>query len=235
MNNKSIFILEDEANIRHLVEYNLELAGFNVAGFGTGRDFFEAFEKSGCDMVLLDIMLPDTDGFSVLADIRKSGKYSKTPVLMLTAKKDEVDKVLGLEMGADDYITKPFGVRELVSRVKAVLRRSVQYPPDAGSPSHESIKVGNLELFPGLHKVEKSGVEINLSLKEYQLLKMLMSEPGKVFTRDVLLDRIWGYDYFGETRTVDVHIRYLRRKLDDDGPDFKYIDTVRGVGYKLKT
>jgi DNA-binding response OmpR family regulator len=135
-------------------------------------------------------------------------------------------------LGADDYITKPFGVRELVSRVKAVLRRS---DPVTGSHPDDSIKLGDLELFPGLHKVEKSGVEINLSLKEYQLLEALMREPGKVFTRDVLLDKIWGYDYFGETRTVDVHIRYLRRKLDDDGPDFKYIDTVRGVGYKMKT
>jgi two-component system alkaline phosphatase synthesis response regulator PhoP len=153
---------------------------------------------------------------------------------MLTAKKEELDKVLSLEMGADDYITKPFSVRELTSRVRAVLRRSSITTKDTDYRDSGIIKHLDIEIHKEKHQVLKSGQLINLSLKEYGLLELMLSEPGKVFTRDILLNKIWGYDYYGETRTVDVHIRYLRRKLNDNGPDFKYIDTVRGLGYKIR-
>ncbi|MDX1357511.1 MAG: response regulator transcription factor [Clostridia bacterium] len=234
MKKKLIYVLEDEKNIQQLIKYNLESSGFSVECYETGRAFFKAIEKKLCDLVLLDIMLPDTDGYDVLAKLRLDKDFINVPVIMLTAKKEELDKILGLEMGADDYITKPFSVREMTSRIKAVLRRTSRHTvkPPGGLP--EKIEMHGIEVFPAKHIVKKDGEKLNLSLKEYQLLELMMSEPDKVFTRDVLLDKIWGYDYFGETRTVDVHIRYLRRRLGDNGPDFNYIETIRGLGYKFK-
>ena len=233
MNKKTIYVLEDEKNIQHLIKYNLESSGFIVKCFSTGSDFFRQMDEAPCDLILLDIMLPDTDGLDVLARLRLKTEFSRIPVIMLTAKKEEFDKVLGLEMGADDYITKPFSVRELTSRIKAVLRRTSS-PAAIGEESLQTLlKCRDIEIHGDRHQVFKSGKLLSLSLKEYMLLELLISNPGKVFTRENLLNNIWGYDYYGETRTVDVHIRYLRRKLDDNGPDFKYIDTVRGLGYKF--
>lgn len=234
MKKKLIYVLEDEKNIQHLIKYNLESSGFLVGCFDNGHDFFEAIRNKICDLLLLDIMLPDTDGYDVLAKLRLDTVFINLPVIMLTAKKEELDKVLGLEMGADDYITKPFSVREMTSRIKAVLRRTSRHKVETPSNLPETITYSGIQISPAKHLVIKDGEKLALSLKEYQLLELMMSDPGKVFTRDVLLDKIWGYDYFGETRTVDVHIRYLRRRLGDNGPDFKYIETVRGLGYKFK-
>ncbi len=233
MKKKMIFVLEDEKNIQHLIKYNLESSGYEVICFSTGFEFLKFLKENTCDLILLDIMLPDTDGFDILSKLKRNGKNSQIPVIMLTAKKEELDKILGLEMGADDYITKPFSVRELTSRIKAVLRRSMQNLPDDNQVSGNEIRNLDIVMYKDKHQVFKSGSLIDLSLKEYQLLETLMSDPGKVFTRDVLLNKIWGYDYYGETRTIDVHIRYIRRKLGDNGPEFKYIDTVRGIGYKF--
>lgn len=235
MNKKLIYVLEDEKNIQQLITYNLESSGFIVKCFDNGKRFFESIEKELCDLLLLDIMLPDTDGYDVLAKLKLNSKYINIPVIMLTAKNEELDKVLGLEMGADDYITKPFSVRELTSRIKAVLRRASRHEVSNSPLTPTVISLHGIEINSEKHSVVKDGEQILLSLKEYQLLELLMSEPGKVFTRSVLLDKIWGYDYFGETRTVDVHIRYVRRHLNDNGPDFKYIEAVRGLGYKFKS
>ncbi|MFO7610872.1 MAG: response regulator transcription factor [Clostridia bacterium] len=230
---KLIYVLEDEENIRHLIRYNLETSGFRVRCFETGSLLFDALDDAACDLLLLDIMLPDTDGYEVLAKVRLDKRFINMPVIMLTAKKEELDKILGLEMGADDYITKPFSVREMTSRIKAVLRRTSKNPVVVASVLPERIEHMGIEILTASHQVKKDGKRLPLSLKEYQLLEILMSDPGRVFTRDVLLDKIWGYEYIGETRTVDVHIRYLRRHLGDNGPFFKYIDTVRGLGYKF--
>ncbi|MBN1623250.1 MAG: response regulator transcription factor [Clostridia bacterium] len=234
MTKKRVYVLEDEINIQHLIKYNLDSSGFATSCFTTGRELFNDLQDCICDLLILDIMLPDTDGYEVLSGLKKNPDYSQIPVIMLTAKKEELDKVLSLEMGADDYITKPFSVRELTSRVRAVLRRTSMTANDAEHRDSGVIRHFDIEINKEKHQVLKSGQMINLSLKEYGLLELMMSEPGKVFSRDKLLNKIWGYDYYGETRTVDVHIRYLRRKLNDNGPDFKYIDTVRGLGYKVK-
>ena len=234
MKKKLIYVLEDERNIQHLIKYNLESSGFTVNCFENGSSFFNGLNAKLCDLILLDIMLPDTDGYDVLAKLKLNAEHAHIPVIMLTARKEELDKVLGLEMGADDYITKPFSVRELTSRIKAVLRRTNSPSPTQQNELPGIIKHMDLEIYPEKHQVFKKGTPLSLSLKEYQLLELLMAEPGKVFTRDTLLNRIWGYDYYGETRTVDVHIRYLRRELGDNGPDFNYIETVRGLGYKFK-
>lgn len=234
MKKKEIYVLEDAKNIQHLIKYNLELSGYIVKCFSTGTDFFQNLKENSFDLLILDIMLPDTDGYDVLAKLKVNPKLSLIPVIMLTAKKEELDKILGLEMGADDYITKPFSVRELTSRIKAVLRRSESSTHKNDDILPGLIKHMDLEIHTEKHLVYQSGKLISLSLKEYQLLALLMSDPGKVFTRDTLLNKIWGYDYYGETRTVDVHIRYLRRELGDNSPDFSYIETVRGLGYKFK-
>lgn len=234
MKKKLIYVLEDEKNIQQLIKYNLESSGFTVTCFETGLSLFKALSVKICDLLLLDIMLPDTDGYDVLTKLRLDSNFINLPVIMLTAKKEELDKILGLEMGADDYITKPFSVREMTSRIKAVLRRTSRHNITPTRDLPEKLNLKGIEIYPAKHLVTQDGEKLYLSLKEYQLLELMMSKPGKVFTRDVLLDKIWGYDYFGETRTVDVHIRYLRRKLGDNGPDFKYIETIRGLGYKFK-
>jgi len=235
MKNKLIYVLEDEKNIQQLIKYNLESSGFNVKCFDTGSQFFEEIGKEICDLLLLDIMLPDTDGYNVLAKLKLNSSYINIPVIMLTAKNEELDKILGLEMGSDDYITKPFSVREMTSRIKAVLRRSSRQEINPMTEPSALITFKGIEINSENHSVFKDGKQLTLPLKEYKLLELLMSEPGKVFTRSILLDKIWGYDFYGETRTVDVHIRYLRRRLNDNGPDFKYIETVRGLGYKFKS
>ena len=222
-----IFCVEDDSNIRELVVYTLETTGFQARGFEEGKSFLEALALETPDLILMDIMLPGEDGISLLKRLKNSSKTRDIPVIMVTAKGAEYDKVKGLDLGADDYVTKPFGMMELVSRIKAVLRRSGA----AKKKAEDIIVSGNLEINTKKHEVKADGEVIGLTLKEYELLKRLMENPNIVMTRDSLLEEIWGYDFDGETRTVDVHIRTLRQKL---GGASGYIETIRGVGYKME-
>lgn len=231
MGKKVILTIDDELHIRELLEYNLTKAGYEVLGAETGEKGMELLRTSRVDLVLLDCMLPRMDGVEVLRRIRASSELSSLPVMMLTAKGEEIDKVLGLEMGADDYLSKPFGIRELEARVKALLRRSssekMEVQPEA------ALQVGDLAINHAAREVRLQGTPITLSLKEYELLYLLASHPNRVYTREQLLEQIWGYAYSGETRTVDVHIRNLRKKLEQDPEKPDYIRTVRGIGYKF--
>lgn len=221
-----IFCVEDDSNIRELVVYTLETTGFQARGFEEGKSFLEALALETPDLILMDIMLPGEDGISLLKRLKNSSKTRDIPVIMVTAKGAEYDKVKGLDLGADDYVTKPFGMMELVSRIKAVLRRSGA----AKKKAEDIIVSGNLEINTKKHEVKADGEVIGLTLKEYELLKRLMENPNIVMTRDSLLEEIWGYDFDGETRTVDVHVRTLRQKLGEKGD---LIQTVRGVGYRV--
>ena len=221
-----IFCVEDDSNIRELVVYTLETTGFQARGFEDGREFLEALALETPDMVLMDIMLPGEDGLELLRRLKASPKTRDIPVIMVTAKGAEYDKVKGLDSGADDYVTKPFGMMELVSRVKAVLRRTQK---ESREPQ-DIISIGGIEMNTRKHEVTVEGESVSLTLKEYELLKRLMKNPGIVMTRDCLLEDIWGYDFDGETRTVDVHVRTLRQKLGSCG---EKIETVRGVGYRM--
>ena len=223
--NQKILVIEDDASIRELVVWNLSEEGYECVCAADGRDGIEAVKREAADLVLLDIMLPGMDGFELIKSIRTDG--IQTPVIMLTAKGEETDKVIGLEFGADDYITKPFGVRELKARIKAVLRR---YHGEDVVPAEGSLTIGAIEIDVPRHEVSLNGTAVALTLKEFELLTILAENRGRVLTREQLLDRVWGYEYHGETRTVDVHIRYLRRKLGAAGD---CITTVRGLGYKL--
>lgn len=225
MPNETILAVDDEAHIIELVTFNLKSAGYRVLTASTGEEALKICESDQPNLVLLDIMLPGIDGLEVCRRLKGDRMTANIPIIMLTAREDEVDKVLGLELGADDYITKPFSVRELVARVKALLRRSVPVPETDPQTVHAgdiTVDIANYEAFKGEEK-------LGLTLKEFELLKVLILSRGKVLTRDYLLDRIWGYEYYGETRTVDVHIRHLRQKLGDE----TYIETVRGVGYRF--
>ena len=221
-----IFCVEDDSTVRELVVYTLETTGFKARGFEDGREFLEALALETPELVLMDIMLPGDDGLELLKKLKASPKTREIPVIMVTAKGAEYDKVKGLDLGADDYVTKPFGMMELVSRIKAVLRRTRK---DAQEPQ-DIIAVGEIEINTKKHEVTAAGEVVNLTLKEYELLKRLMKNPNIVMTRDCLLEDIWGYDFDGETRTVDVHVRTLRQKL---GPCGEKIETVRGVGYRM--
>ena len=224
-----ICIIEDDSNIRELVCYTLKSSGYETVGFSSDKDFYSWTEENQAPkLLLLDIMLPDKDGLSILAEIRKgiyAPKLRQLPIIMLTAKDSEYDKVVALDGGADDYITKPFGMMELISRVRAMLRRSA-----VETPAKKVITYNNISLDDGSHEVKVEGKTIQLSLKEYNILKLLMENKGTVITRDSLLTKIWGYDFVGESRTVDVHIATLRTKLGDNG---NCIKTIRGVGYKF--
>ena len=220
-----IFCVEDDSNIRELVVYSLETSGFQARGFEVGKSFLEALALETPDLILMDIMLPGEDGISLLKRLKNSSKTRDIPVIMVTAKGAEYDKVKGLDLGADDYVTKPFGMMELVSRIKAVLRRSGA----AKKKAEDIIVSGSLEINTKKHEVKADGEVVGLTLKEYELLKRLMENPNIVMTRDSLLEEIWGYDFDGETRTVDVHIRTLRQKLGKCG---ERVETVRGVGYR---
>lgn len=219
-----IYCVEDDRNIRELVVYTLESTGFQAAGFSNGAGFFAALKKNRPSLILLDIMLPEEDGIEILRKLKAKEETREIPVIMVTAKGAEYDKVLGLDSGADDYITKPFGMMEFVSRVKAVLRRT-----EKKTESNE-LREGVLTLQIDKHLVLVNGKEIIITLKEFELLKKLMQNKGIVMTRNRLLEDIWGYDFDGETRTVDVHIRTLRQKLGSCGD---MIETVRGVGYRI--
>lgn len=222
-----IFCVEDDSNIRELVVYTLETTGFKARGFEDGRSFLEALALETPELVLMDIMLPGEDGLSLLKKLKSSTKTREIPVIMVTAKGAEYDKVKGLDLGADDYVAKPFGMMELVSRIKAVLRRTLK----SGQETQDIMKAGDLEIDTKKHEVTVAGEVVNLTLKEYELLKRLMKNPNIVMTRDCLLEDIWGYDFDGETRTVDVHVRTLRQKLGTCG---EMIETVRGVGYRMR-
>ena len=219
-----IYLVEDDASIRELVVYALNNSGFQAVGFDTPSAFWQALAKQTPELILLDIMLPEEDGLQILRKLRQSPVTRRTPVIMLTAKGSEYDKVIGLEAGADDYIPKPFGMMELIARVKALLRRADDRPAD------ESYRAGCLTVCPERHLVEVDGRQVTLTLKEFELLCMLLKNRNMVLTRDQLLNQIWGYSFDGENRTVDVHIRTLRQKL---GPAGDVIETVRGVGYKI--
>lgn len=221
-----IFCVEDDSNIRELVVYTLESTGFQARGFEDGSSFLEALALETPELVLLDIMLPGEDGMELLKKLKASSKTRDIPVIMVTAKGAEYDKVKGLDAGADDYVTKPFGMMELISRIKAVLRRSKGKNPAEG----ELIEIGKIQIDQKKHEVKVEGEVVNLTLKEYELLKRLMKNSNIVLTRDQLLEDIWGYDFDGETRTVDVHVRTLRQKLGSAG---EQIETVRGVGYRM--
>lgn len=219
-----IYLLEDDNNIRNFVTYALNNSGLECEGFERPSLFWEALEKQVPQLVLLDIMLPEEDGLSVLDKLRHRPDTRSLPIMMLTAKSTEYDKVIGLDAGADDYVTKPFGTMELIARVKALLRRTV---PAADETVYE---LGNLSVFPAKHIVRASGREITLTLKEFELLTYLMKNRGNVLTRDQILQEIWGYEFDGENRTVDVHIRTLRSKLGECG---ELVETVRGIGYRM--
>ena len=219
-----IYIVEDDKNIRELVVYTLNNSGYKAQGFEKPSQFYKTLEQKKPSLILLDIMLPEEDGLKVLKTLRQSSVTSKIPVIMLTAKDSEYDKVLGLDLGADDYIAKPFGMMELIARIKALLRRT----EDKVKPS--IYEIGALMVDPAKHLIKAEGEDVNLTLKEFELLCLLMENQGQVFSRDQLLNKIWGYDFDGESRTVDVHIRTLRQKLGKCGD---YIQTIRGIGYKI--
>lgn len=234
---KKILIIEDEANIRELVTYNLKANGYETLEAEDGITGITLAYKEKPDLILLDIMLPGKDGYEICRELRSED--INIPIIMLTAKSEEVDKVLGFEFGADDYIAKPFGIRELLARIKAVLRRyeindktAIEQKKD--DDELENIMAGNIVIDQGRHEVKVNGVPIELTYKEYELLSFLAKHRGRVYSRDELLDKVWGIDYVGETRTVDVHIRHLRQKIGQDQNGEEYIETIRGRGYKLK-
>lgn len=219
-----IYCVEDDDSIRELVVYTLESTGLKAYGFPEGSSFMEALASETPELVLLDIMLPGEDGLEILKKLKNSSKTKDIPVIMVTAKGSEYDKVVGLDSGADDYVTKPFGMMELISRIKAVLRRSGK------QQDKTKLSVGGISLDTKKHEVKVDGEQVVLTLKEFELLEKLMRNQGIVLTRDQLLTEIWGYDFDGETRTVDVHIRTLRQKLGEQG---SLVKTVRGVGYRI--
>lgn len=229
MSRELIFAVDDEVHIQQLIQYILEAGGFRVTVFDNAEMLLEAIESTLPALFLLDIMLPGMDGLELCRRLRSDNRTKNIPIIMLTAKGEEFDKVLGLELGADDYLTKPFSVRELAARVKALLRRTSA----ASSEETEILRHGDIELDTARHEVFKKGKLLEMPLKEFELLKLLMQNKGRVLTRELLLDKIWGYDYFGETRTVDVHIRYLRQKIEDDDNKPAYIETIRGIGYRF--
>ena len=223
-----ILVVDDEEHIVELISYNLSAAGYKVVTASNGLDAIKIAKEEKPRLILLDLMLPGMDGFDVCKEIRGDKEFKNTSIIMLTAKGEELDKILGLELGADDYITKPFSVRELLARVKAVLRR-------VGTIKEENniFVAGNLKVNFERREVLINDSKVDLTLKEFELLDILIKNRGKILTRDTLLDKIWGYEYIGETRTVDVHIRYIRKKIEVDDKNPKFIETIRGVGYRF--
>lgn len=221
-----IFCVEDDAGIRDLMIYTLNASGFRAVGFENAREFYAALADDTPELIMLDIMLPGEDGISILKRLKADARTADIPVIMATAKGNEYDKVIGLDLGADDYLAKPFGMMEMASRVRAVLRRSGR-----AAEKPQLIRVGGLEMNLGEHIVTADGIRIQLTLKEFELLRTFMTSPGRAFTREQLLSSVWSEDFLGETRTVDVHVGTLRQKLGSCG---KYIRTVRGVGYRLE-
>jgi two-component system, OmpR family, response regulator MtrA len=219
-----VLLVEDDASIREVTALALGRAGFRVTVSGDGRDGLSRAQETAFDLVVLDVMLPGLDGYEVCKEIRRT---SRVPILMVTARTDTIDVVIGLESGADDYVKKPFEVAELVARARALVRRG------AAAPEETRIAVGDLEVDPGRVSVRRAGREITLTATEFRLLLELVRRPGQVFTRDILLDRVWNYDYLGDSRLVDVAVQRLRAKIEDDPAKPRLIRTVRGVGYTL--
>lgn len=222
-----IYLVEDDKSIRELLVYTLNNSGLPANGFEKPSEFYRELRADDADLIILDIMLPECDGLTMLKNLRADEKTKHIPVMMLTAKGSEYDKVVGLDMGADDYMTKPFGMMELIARVKALLRRTKE---SGKNDNVNTLNIGCLSVIPSKYSVKVGGEKVVLTLKEFDLLCLLLQNKGTVFTRDKLLNKIWGYDFDGESRTVDVHVRTLRQKL---GEARKYIETVRGIGYKI--
>ncbi len=220
-----ILIVDDEKNIVELIKFHLKKENYRVIEAYKGKDAIDLFKKEKPDLIILDVMLPDMGGFEVCKNIRKE---SKVPIIMLTAKGEEIDKILGFELGADDYITKPFSPRELLARIKAILKRTRTTNVDTNQ-----IQLGPFKVNVNRREIYKNDVLLELKPKEFDLLKLFIMNPGRVFTRQYLLEQIWGYDYLGDTRTVDVHIRRLRQKIEDNAKNANYIKTIHGVGYKF--
>ncbi|MDN5292822.1 MAG: two-component system, OmpR family, alkaline phosphatase synthesis response regulator PhoP [Eubacteriales bacterium] len=225
-----ILVVDDEPNIVELVRFNLEREGYEVIAAGRGSEGLKAAREKKPDLIILDIMLPEIDGYEICRLLQQDAETSHIPIIMLTARGEEVDRVLGLELGADDYITKPFSPRELVARVKARLRRQRREENKEGK---ETIRCGAILIDLQRFQAFCGERRLELTPKEFELLRVLAGQPGKVFTREHLLEKVWGYDYTGDTRTVDVHIRHLRQKLAEAGAE-DCIETVRGVGYRMK-
>ena len=219
-----IYCVEDDKSIREIEMYTLQSTGFETKGFEDGHSFFEELKEKKLDLILLDVMLPDEDGISILTKLKKNPDTNDIPVIIASAKGEEYDKIKGLDTGADDYLAKPFGMMEMISRIKAVLRRSIH-------AVSSNLTSGNIEMDLNSHIVKVNGEQVDLTLKEYELLKLFISHPGIVYSREALLNKIWEVEYYGETRTVDVHIRTLRSKLMEEG---NRITTVRGVGYRYE-
>ena len=227
---KKILIIEDETSISDIIKFNLVKEGYQVDTAYDGQEGLRKALEGNPDLILLDVMLPLMDGFQVCKKVRET---SSTPILMLTAKEEEVDKVLGLELGADDYITKPFGMRELIARIKANIRR-IDFLGDKMNAPADIQTCGNLEIDMNRYEVRKNGSALDLTLREFELLKYLAEHEDKVFSREQLLEEVWGYEYYGDIRTVDVTVRRLREKLEDDPGEPRYIMTKRGIGYHFR-
>ncbi|MGM0602638.1 MAG: response regulator [Bacillota bacterium] len=223
---EKILVVDDEKHIRDLIKFNLDKAGYEVLTAADGKEALKIL-NSNIDLIVLDLMLPEIDGLEVCRRMRADKEVKNIPIIMLTAKGEEVDKILGLEMGADDYMTKPFSPRELTARIKAIFRRLSQMNT-LDKFEEEIFEEGNIQIDTARHEVRVSGKKISLTPKEFELLRYLIINKGRVLSRDLLLEKIWGYEYAGDTRTVDVHVRRLRKKIKKD-----YIETVRGVGYKF--
>ena len=224
-----VLIIDDEIHIVELIKFNLETSGYEVDFAYDGLDGYLKIKENIPHLVLLDWMIPNISGIDILKKIRSDITLCSIPIIMLTAKNMENDKIEGLELGADDYITKPFSIKELLARISSVLRR---YNISRDN-TDDILTIGNLKVNLVKHEVSKGSKIIDLTLKEFELLRLLIENKGKVLSRNYHLDKIWGYDYYGETRTVDVHIRYLRKKIEDEDSSEKYIQTIRGVGYKI--
>lgn len=225
---QKVLVVDDEENIRMLVKFNLEKAGYEVLEASDGNKAIETAVNSTPDIVILDLMLPGIDGLEVCRNLKRHPRTAALPIIMLTAKSDEIDRVIGLELGADDYMTKPFSQRELVARIKAVLRRS-----NVAVGNGEELLLGRLRMNFSQYEAWLDKEKLELTPKEYEMLKLLAENAGKVFSREQLLEKIWDYEYFGDTRTVDVHVRHLRAKLERVPEMAEAIETVRGVGYRL--
>lgn len=229
-----ILVVDDEKNIVELIKFNLAKERWDVEYVFDGYSAIEHATNSKPDVIILDIMLPEIDGLEVCRVLRANEETASIPIIMLSAKSEELDKILGLEMGADDYLTKPFSPRELIARIKVRLRQKHKEKKDIDSQTSAVIEVGHILMNPEKFEVFINGTRQNFTLKEFELLRLLITNHGKVFSRDVLLNRIWSYDYTHDTRTVDVHMRHLRIKIEEDPSNPKYIETVRGVGYRFR-
>ncbi len=227
-----ILVVDDEASIAKLLQFNLEKAGYEVVTAFDGKQALEMARSEQPDFMILDLMLPKMDGMDVCKTLRQ--ERNNTPILMLTAKDDELDKILGLELGADDYLTKPFSPREVIARVKAILRRTQTAVETPSQTEEVVLRFGDIRLYPEKYEVYRGEEKVELTPKEFELLTYLANHQGRVLTRDQLLNAVWNYDFIGDSRIVDVHVSHLREKLEEDTKNPRYIKTVRGLGYKLE-